>query len=69
MASPEYIDEHEAVDVCYEEFMKCVNWFCDGIEAGHEGKIASKNDYARYLILEFARRIDKGDTNGFLENG
>jgi len=67
MPTPEYIDEFEAVDICYEEFMRSVSWFCDGIEAGHEGKITNKKEYARYLILEIARRIDKGDTNGFLE--
>lgn len=56
------ISEMEALDICYEDFQRSVNWFVDGIELAKAGKIADKNQYAKYIILEFARRIDKEDT-------
>lgn len=61
------VSEQQAIEICFEEFMKSVNWFCDGIQAGHPDKTIVKQKYAQYMLLEFARRIDKRIDNGILE--
>lgn len=54
-----YLSEQQAVNVCYEDFLKSVDWFCRGIRNGAPQKSTEQKKYAKWLLLEFARRIDK----------
>lgn len=62
------ISENEALDICYEDFLMSVCWYCKGIKAGHPNKKIDPDKYAKYIILEIARRIEEGEqVNGILE--
>ena len=56
-----YLDENEAIQVCFEDFIKSVKWFCEGIKNGAPEKKTDEKNYSKWLLLEFARRIDKED--------
>ncbi len=56
---PRHIDENEAVEVCYEDFLTSVKWFCNGIKNGAPNKTTDEKNYGKWLLLEFARRIDR----------